>query len=58
MEDAGMFYGTFGQFYGHLVYFVAIWYILWLLAIFLPVLVCCTKKIWQPCTPLLFVAAK
>jgi hypothetical protein len=27
-----------------LVYFVAIWYIIWLFGIFLPVLVCCTKK--------------
>jgi hypothetical protein len=30
MEDVGIFYG-------HLAYFVAIWYIF-------PVLVCCTKK--------------
>jgi hypothetical protein len=40
----------FGLFYGHLVYFVTIWNILWLFAIFFPVLVCCDKKnqIWQP----------
>jgi hypothetical protein len=29
---------------GHLVYFVAIGYILWLFGIFFPVWVCCTKK--------------
>jgi hypothetical protein len=33
-----------GLFYGHLVYFVAIWYILWLFDIFFPVLVCRTRK--------------
>jgi hypothetical protein len=31
-------------FYGHLVYFVVIWYILWSFGIFFPVLVSCTKK--------------
>jgi hypothetical protein len=30
--------------YGHLVYFVTIWYILWLFGIFFPGVVCCTKK--------------
>jgi hypothetical protein len=30
--------------YGHLVYFVALWYILWLFGTFFPVLVSCTKK--------------
>jgi hypothetical protein len=42
----------FGIFYGHLVYFVAIWYILWPFGIFygylvgicFSVLVCCTKE--------------
>jgi hypothetical protein len=34
----------FGLFYGHLIYFVTIWNILWLFAIFFPVLVCCDKK--------------
>jgi hypothetical protein len=34
----------FGLFYSHLVYFVAVWYILWLFGIFLPVLVCYPKK--------------
>jgi hypothetical protein len=30
MEDYSIFCGhTYGLFYGHLVYFVAIWYILW-----------------------------
>jgi hypothetical protein len=37
MEDIGIFYG-------HLVYFVAIWYILCLFGINFPVLVFCTKK--------------
>jgi hypothetical protein len=34
----------FGLFYGHLVYFTAIWYVCWLFGIFFPVLVCCMKK--------------
>jgi hypothetical protein len=33
-----------GLLYGSLVYFVAIWYILWLFGIFSPVWVYCTKK--------------
>jgi hypothetical protein len=44
MEDEGMFYGQ-------LVHFTVIWYILWPLGIFYcyllyfpPVLVCCSKK--------------
>jgi hypothetical protein len=37
MEDVGIFYG-------HLVYFMAIWSILWLFGIFFHVLVCCPKK--------------
>jgi hypothetical protein len=55
----GLFYGYLLYFVviwyicGHLVYFEAIWYILWSFGIFLghlflPVLVYCTKKIWQP----------
>jgi hypothetical protein len=32
---------SLGIFYGHLVYFVVIWYIF-------PILVFCTKKIWEP----------
>jgi hypothetical protein len=35
MEDEG----PFGLFYGYLVYFVAIWYIMWLLGVFFPILV-------------------
>jgi hypothetical protein len=31
-------------YYGHLVYFMVIWYILWPFGIFLPFLVYCTKK--------------
>jgi hypothetical protein len=48
IEEVGIFYGhlvhfrTFDLFYGRLAYFVVIWYIF-------PVLVCCTRKIWQPC---------
>jgi hypothetical protein len=34
---------TFGMFYGHLVYFLVNWYILWSMGNFIPVLVCCTK---------------
>jgi hypothetical protein len=49
MEDVGVFYG-------HLAYSTANWYILlmsiwsilWSFDIFNPILVCCTKKIWQP----------
>jgi hypothetical protein len=43
MEDIGQFMaiwtilGPFGLFYGHLVYFEGIWYILWLFGIFSPV---------------------
>jgi hypothetical protein len=37
MEDVGIYYGQ-------LVYFTAIWYILWPFGIFFPVLVCCPKK--------------
>jgi hypothetical protein len=33
-----------GTFYGHFVYFIAIWYILWSFGIFSPFLVHCTKK--------------
>jgi hypothetical protein len=29
---------------GHLVYFAAIWYVLWSLGMFFPVLVCCNKE--------------
>jgi hypothetical protein len=42
LEDLAM--GRFWHTFGHLVYLVAIWYILWLGGIFLPVLVCCIKK--------------
>jgi hypothetical protein len=41
MDDVGIFYG-------HLVYFTAIWHAFWTFGIFcgnfFPVLVCCTKK--------------
>jgi hypothetical protein len=41
-----------GTLYGHLVYFAAIWFILWLFGIF-PILVSVPRKIWQPCSPIL-----
>jgi hypothetical protein len=45
MEDIGTYIlRPFGLFNDHLVYFVAIWYMLWLFGIFFRVLVCCTKK--------------
>jgi hypothetical protein len=51
MEDVGLFNDhlvsilrLFGIFYGHLAYFMAIWYILWNFGVFFPVLVCCVKK--------------
>jgi hypothetical protein len=44
IDDAGIFNDQFVLCYGHLVYFVAIWYSQWLSGKFLPVLVCCTKK--------------
>jgi hypothetical protein len=45
-----------GIFYGHLEYLtaicctsiMAIWYILWSFGIYFSILVCRTKKIWQP----------
>jgi hypothetical protein len=43
MEDVGIFYG-------HLVYFVVILYILWLFGIFLPFWYVVPRKVWQPCT--------
>jgi hypothetical protein len=49
MKDNGIFYGhlvhlrSFVTFYGHLVQFVAIWYIFTCFGILKP------RKIWQPC---------
>jgi hypothetical protein len=37
----------FGLFYGHLVYFVAIWYVFWLFGIFFPFWYVAPRKIWQ-----------
>jgi hypothetical protein len=39
MEDVGIFYG-------HLIYFLAIWYIVWLFGLFWYIV---PRKIWQPC---------
>jgi hypothetical protein len=53
-----VYFIPFGLLYGHLVYFVAVWYVIWLFAIYFsrfgflygyliyifPILVCCTKK--------------
>jgi hypothetical protein len=51
MEDVGIhILWRFGLSYGHLVFlwpfgiFVAIWHILCSLGVFIPVLLCCTKK--------------
>jgi hypothetical protein len=49
MEDTGIFYGLLVHFACNVVYFVAIWYILWLFGILFPVLVFCTKKNLAPC---------
>jgi hypothetical protein len=50
MEDVSIhILWQFVIFYINLVYFVAIWYILWSLGIFFPVLYVATRKIWQPC---------
>jgi hypothetical protein len=42
-------YFMVGLFYGHLVYFVAFWSILWLFTIFFPFWYVVPRKIWQPC---------
>jgi hypothetical protein len=39
----GQFLRTLGRFYGHLVYFVVIWYMFPVFGNVLP------RKIWQPC---------
>jgi hypothetical protein len=39
-----VYFMAIGPFYDHLVYFAAIWYILWLFGIFFHVLVFCPKK--------------
>jgi hypothetical protein len=41
MEDVGIFYG-------HLVYFTVIWYILWYFGIFFPFWYVAPRKIWHP----------
>jgi hypothetical protein len=43
---------SFGPFYDHLVYFVAIWYNLWTFGIFFPFWYVVPRKIWQPCSEL------
>jgi hypothetical protein len=43
-EDVSIFYDHWLNFYGHLVYFIHIWYILWTFGIYTPVLVCYTMK--------------
>jgi hypothetical protein len=40
-----------GKLYGHLVYFVAIWYISWLFGMFFLFLYVVPRKIWQTCLP-------
>jgi hypothetical protein len=39
----------FGLLYGHLIYFMAIWYILWSFGIFPPFWYIVPREIWQPC---------
>jgi hypothetical protein len=39
----------FGQISGYLVYFMALWYILWSFGIFSPFWYIVERKIWQPC---------
>jgi hypothetical protein len=39
-----VFLEPFCLLYGQMVYFIAVWYILWSIGIFLPALVYCTKK--------------
>jgi hypothetical protein len=54
MEDVNVLYGPLLYiFYGYLVYFVAIGYILWLFGIFFPFWNVAPRKIWQPyCKPI------
>jgi hypothetical protein len=54
----GLAIGDVGIFYDHLVYFTAVWYILWSFGIFYGYLVHLSliwfvvpKTIWQPCIP-------
>jgi hypothetical protein len=41
----------FGIFYSQLPYYMAIWFIFWLISIFIPVLVRCSKKILATLVP-------
>jgi hypothetical protein len=58
MEEVDIFNSQLVYFYGHLVYFVAIRYIVWLFGTFSDVLVSCTKKnlatLENPCPKKLF----
>jgi hypothetical protein len=54
-EDVGIF--TFGQFSGHLAYFLAIWYIFPNFGTFFPIWYVVQRKIWQPCPLTQFAAA-
>jgi hypothetical protein len=49
MEDVGIMLWPFGLPYGHLVFFVAIWYILWSFGQFFMFWYVIPRKIWQPC---------
>jgi hypothetical protein len=40
-----------GKFYDHLVYFIAITFIVWPLCMFFGHFCIFSKKIWQPCSP-------
>jgi hypothetical protein len=47
-EDVGTCY-PFGLFYGLLIYFETMWYILWSLGIFFTFWYAVQRKFWQPC---------
>jgi hypothetical protein len=61
MEDVSIFWAIMsilrpnGIFYGHLVHFVVIWYILRSLGIFFTFLDVLPRKIWQPCSQKCFI---
>jgi hypothetical protein len=49
MDNVGIFYGQLEHFTAILVYFIAIWYILWSFGIFSPFLVHCNNKNLATC---------
>jgi hypothetical protein len=51
----GINYDPFGLIYGHLVYFMVIWCILWSFGIFFSFWYDVPRKIWQACKKVTFV---